>query len=139
MEMKMYRKPKPGFYISGGIVTGLSLVVLLALLASGEYDTDSLLAVFTFFVLGLCLLGGGIAVSASAKKHNNNLIKTQGRSAGLECPACKYKISVDVSSFLPHRNFPEGFVYCPACKKPLSIRLFKPEDKEIIQDNSEQQ
>ena len=41
-----------------------------------------------------------------------------------KCIYCNNKIIAMNSDFQWHRNYPEGYVYCRFCKKPLSKNLF---------------
>ena len=83
------------------------------------------------FVIGLFLLAGailmivfGIVNVVSVTKHNNILIR-ENLDYRCQCPNCARDIQARIQDFRPHGRFPEGFIYCPICKKPISRNAFK--------------
>ncbi|MBR3039475.1 MAG: hypothetical protein IKI20_02295 [Lachnospiraceae bacterium] len=112
----MYRRTKVGLIIWGAIISGVGAIVL----AAGGGIAGAIVLGF-----GCCFLIPGIILAITTSVHNNN-VKTDnaGCSYVANCIYCGHPINVKVGSFQPHRNFPEGYVYCPVCKKPISKNAF---------------
>ncbi len=106
----------------GLIVWGIIfLFVSLALYSVGNGFAS---AVASINLIGaLLMIIFGIVNVVSATKYNNLMLR-QNLHYNCVCPSCAKNIDCDIKSFRRHGNFPEGFVYCPVCKHPISRNLF---------------
>ena len=108
---------------------GLLIWGTIFLIASGIFfATDEAAG----FIVGLFVLTGailmlvfGILNVISVTKHNNTLV-AENLDYRAQCPNCARDINARVQDFRPHGRFPEGFIYCPICKKPVSKNAFQP-------------
>ena len=115
----MLRRKKIGLIIWGAI---------LLVGAIGMFGTDEAFG----FILGIFLLAGailmitfGIINAVSVTKYNKTLL-AQNIDYRCQCPSCGKDIQARIQDFRPHGRFPEGFIYCPICKKPISKNAFRP-------------
>lgn len=74
-------------------------------------------------IVGLILLIIGISKNKKIEKENQ-AIRAKGEITQGQCPYCGYVMHVRRVDFMPHSRYPEGFVYCASCKKPMSFKLF---------------
>ncbi len=115
----MLRRKKIGLVIWGTI---------FLILAFGMFGTNESFG----FALGLIFLAGailmltfGIINIVSVTKHNKTLL-AQNIDYRCQCPSCGKDIQARIQDFRPHGRYPEGFIYCPICKKPISKNAFRP-------------
>ena len=83
------------------------------------------------FLAWMLMLGGatmltfGIILLVKTTKYNNQLrAEYQNMILTTNCLHCGRQVDTNLESFVTHRNFPEGFIYCPICKKPISRNAF---------------
>ena len=67
----------------------------------------------------------GIVNIVSATKFNNIMLSGNTDFIG-RCTTCNNEIQCTIKDFRPHGRFPEGFLYCPVCKRPISRNAFRP-------------
>lgn len=91
-------------YLELGLIVSIPGLISLAL------------AVFLF------VMGG---VKASRVNKHNARMRDLGEIDECECPYCRITNRVKRIEFMSHRRYPEGFVYCKSCKKPISYNAFK--------------
>ena len=115
----MLRRKKVGLVIWGTIFLIASGLCFAADNAAG-------------FIIGLFILAGailmlvfGVINIVSVTKNNNILIRENLDYRG-QCPNCARDIHARIQDFRPHGRYPEGFIYCPICKKPISRNAFTP-------------
>ena len=115
----MLRSKKIGLVVWGTILFVIS-VVLFAI--PEEFTT----------VIGLFILAGAILMMVfgvlnivSVTKYNNILLSdNENVEYHANCTFCGREIQCTIREFRPHGRFPEGFVYCPVCKNPVSRNAF---------------
>ncbi|MBQ7173400.1 MAG: hypothetical protein IJR88_04715 [Clostridia bacterium] len=122
------KSKKIGLIIWGAILIVISFMVFFY----ASYSNDDTVAPIAN-IIGLCMLPGGILMivggiinAVKVTQYNRRVIEEENRYyySGV-CPFCQYAITCELSAFSPHRRFPEGFIYCPVCKKPVSKRVFQ--------------
>lgn len=113
----MLRKKRIGLIIWGAILFFTSLFFLS--------DGDGRIAAFILLPGGILLLVFGIINVVSVTKHNNILISETPNWQG-NCPNCNREVRCSIRDFRPHGRYPEGYIYCPICKKPISKNAFNP-------------
>ena len=93
------------------ILAGTGIVIISGALVA--------LAVFLFIIAGRPSKPRDVAESY------NNPLDVDNRVMIAHCPKCSRQIQAkNPAQFSTHKNFPEGFMYCPYCRKPVSIRAF---------------
>ena len=109
-------------------IIGIILLVvgiLQIILALPKRNIGALILGFLVLAVGVALTVAGIVVNAGVKKENRRFLQTyEGKVFIGTCHHCDHEVECYAEDFQEHRNFPEGFVYCPVCKKPLSINAF---------------
>ena len=131
---KKRRGIRYGLLVWGIILSVLSIVSLLCFIVSPRvnsvYTNVSLIysAIFTF-INGQALILIFIGVSISTLKYNkevdkyNSTIDTNTPLVA-RCWTCQNSVIARIEDFRTHKRFPEGFVYCPYCKTPISANAF---------------
>ena len=75
---------------------------------------------------GMIMLIFGILNAVRVTRFNNKILAETNRlTYYATCFGCGYRISARYNDFTPHSRYPDGFVYCPVCRKPLSFHLFQ--------------
>lgn len=131
----MLKKKNIAPIIIGAVLILWALSLTLLLLAdsfSGAADLEAALpAIFVsilcpmfLFIPGFILLLIGIIKLVKVIKHNREVVAKHEIDFA-QCPYCQYQFKAARTDFRAHRSFPEGYVSCPSCKKPLSYKLFK--------------
>ena len=127
----MPKRKRVGLVVWGSILVtmGLFLLLSVAVTKNGWSMRSGMeMTTFALFLLlgGGILLGFGIRNFVLVSKYNNAL---ENENAGItycmNCFYCNYPVSVTYRDFQPHRRYPEGFIYCPFCKRPLSKNAFQ--------------
>ena len=83
------------------------------------------------FFLILTALGMGMAAAGIVKDvrvaKNNRQIENDSKEWCCRCICiyCHNTVYSELTEFASHRNYPEGYIYYPYCKKPLSKNLFE--------------
>ncbi len=74
---------------------------------------------------GILLLAGGIVYNIYVTAHNNRVLDENEDVEYLAtCIYCGNDVIANLRNFRFGRNYPEGYVACPFCKKPCSRNLF---------------
>ena len=110
--------------VFGIILTAIGFLVgIVGLL--GHYN-GALIVGIIFLGVGVLLLILYGAANSRANEYNEQYLKPyEGKVLVTNCHFCHHTVQCYAEQFREHRNFPEGFVYCPVCKKPLSIKAFR--------------
>ena len=128
---------------SAGIIVGIILMVLgCASVLFGLFGNKNFMEseqTFFIFIL-LAIVGGSLFIAglvlvivfgvrkARVKAGNRQYMEAQkyyrGKTLATNCIYCGRQVTAYAEDFHSHRNYPEGFIYCPVCKKPLSINAF---------------
>ncbi len=124
---EMLQRKRIGLIIWGAILLGIGLIVLAGSAGSGYMRIPTTNA-GTFIGLGFIVGGGlmlgfGIKNAVSVTSHNSKIIN-DGLVHITPCPYCGAEIRAKSSEFRPHSRFPEGYIYCRVCKKPVSRNAF---------------
>ena len=132
----MYKKKRTGLIVWGGILLTVGLLVAAAAVGSTVTKTEKVgdilsmvSSAFMFLSGGGIMLTFGIINAVKVSRYNNEL-KSRDVRYTAKCPFCGYDLICSPEHFRPHRRYPEGYTTCPACKKPLSLNLFK-----VIENN----
>ena len=124
---EMLQRKKIGLIIWGAILLGIGIIILASSMSTGYMRVPGVNAGtyigLAFAVGGGLMLGFGIKNAVSVTNHNSE-IKNDGLLHITPCPYCGAEIRARSSDFRPHGRFPEGFVYCRVCKKPVSRNAF---------------
>ena len=76
----------------------------------------------------LIMIALGIVFTVIANKNNNKICSLyHDKILSTTCIYCGHPVSTNIYRFRLHRRYPEGFIYCPVCKKPLSRYAFHAE------------
>ena len=109
---------RPGMFVWGGILAIIGIVFMITG-GAGFYVG------IPFVIGGALLIIFGVRRTIKVNETNAALM-AQGAYMKGQCYKCGLDVSVERKLFQPHRNFPDGFIYCPSCKIPLSILKFTP-------------
>ena len=127
----MYKRKRIGLIIWGGILILAGLIMITSAVLgtrTGSTKAGDILAVFVtalmFFAGGGLMITFGIINCIKVSRYNNELKNRDVRYTA-RCTFCGYDLICAPEHFKPHRRYPEGYTTCPACKKPLSLNLFK--------------
>lgn len=117
----MLQHKRVGLIIWGAILTAIGFIMFV----SGAADGIGALIIIGLMILagGILMLAFGIVNAVKVTKYNNDLIN-DGKSYTTNCVKCGRVISAQTKDFRPHGRFPEGFIYCPVCKAPISKNAF---------------
>ncbi len=130
----MLKRKRIGLIVWGVILTVFGFFMLLG---SGEilqnvYKGDLLQTSVWIIIVVSLLLGGtlmlvfGIVNAVKVSRYNNRILEANRDIIYITtCYNCGYQISAKFTDFTPHSRFPEGFVYCPVCKKPCGKNAFR--------------
>ena len=128
--------------IIGVILCVISILVFLFTIGSYDKNTriGGLIIALIFFIPSLILFISALITSNNAQDYNDEYSKKyENKRFVTTCFNCGHEVRVRVEQFSEHRNYPEGYVYCPICKKPLSKKLFEVVDeKEDVQKHKEE-
>ena len=116
----MIKKARVGLIIWGAILVVISIIFA----GLGSSAADFFIIFGVLFVGGAIMIVFGILNVVKTSKYNNELLAKSGMFNGV-CPSCRSQITASVKDFKPHGRYPEGFIYCPVCKKPISKNAFK--------------
>ena len=72
---------------------------------------------------GATMLGFGILNAVKTTKYNNEIM-SRTEVYCTNCIYCSRPITCALKDFKAHKNYPEGFVYCPFCNRPVSKNTF---------------
>ena len=135
------KRARVGMIVWGSILLGFGSIIGIISISGIAgvrinryyYSAASLLSsyyIFLAFALNFLIGGGlllafGIRSAALARRHNTQVyIEDSNFTYSAVCYRCSASVTCTYSQFRPHARFPEGFVYCPVCRTPLSINLF---------------
>ena len=123
------KRKRIGLIVWGAIVSGFALSCIISAILSSVNLTGLVVIVILYLCLlagGIAMLVGGIINVSRVSQYNQQVLAEENRYyyAGV-CPHCQHPVSCGFSSFSPHRRYPEGFIYCPYCKRPISKNLFQ--------------
>lgn len=117
--------------IALGWISRAYIKQLLSIYASaGGGDAQSVYSVlYIIFGIvmfaGILLLSGGIIYNIYVTAHNNRVFDENEDVEYLAtCINCGNDVIANLRNFRFGRNYPEGYVICPFCKKPCSRNLF---------------
>ncbi len=102
-------------------------IFLLFGLFSISSKNTAYLGIISLVISAIFVIVGIKNCIQTAKENKRIEEKYRGLVFRTNCIHCGYFIEADLHSFQPHRNYPEGFVYCPVCKKPVSKNAFHTE------------
>lgn len=117
----MLKRKRIGVIVWGVILFGISGIFVLMCLESNA--SGIVLFPGILLMVSLVMVIGGIINAVSVTKYNNELLR-RGTKYLANCPFCKKDIKCTIADFRPHGRYPEGFIYCPVCKKPVSKNAF---------------
>ena len=113
--MRSYSKSA---WIVGSIFMVLGLFLALMLTPKG-------LAI-ALLIVGVVLIIVGIINVITTNNYNKQYLQRyRGKVLISTCYFCHHEVVCYAEDFHEHRNYPEGYVYCPVCKKPLSMNAFR--------------
>lgn len=134
MQQKNDLQPtRPGMIVWGIILILIGTIILAAFLPSAKVVNTRAIIIFLgglFILAGVILLIAGIIFNAKRGSANRQ-VYAQNRDKIMvgTCVHCHNPVSARIVDFRTHKNYPEGFIYCPICKKPISVRAFHAMDK----------
>ena len=119
------------------IMIGIVLVMSGSILLIGIYrgaiigDFYGLICGWGATVGGVALIIAGFIGIYKTKKRKEEFEKQySGKIYSTQCLFCKRTVKSDRFAFRMGRYYPEGYIRCPYCKKPLSFNLFDEVKKE---------
>ena len=123
----MPKGKKIGMLIWGTLLVLLGLGICLRCLRS-HTSSDMVVIAFTIFAIvipGAILIAFGIRNIILVTRYNNQLEEEyKGYVLTATCLNCRSPIRSNYKDFQVHGRYPEGFVYCPLCKAPISRNAF---------------
>lgn len=135
----MLKRKRIGMLITGAIITLMffffATSIVLGVIASWKDlspndsgTTLGIIIMYSVFILlplsvGIPLFIIGLISTIKACKYNKEKM-IEGETLQTTCFHCNNVVIVDRVQFASHRRFPEGFIYCPYCSKPLSYNVF---------------
>ena len=137
----MMRK-KTGLIVWGAILLGFGLLFMLSSLTNivrisavkSYYDMRYLGLSSFYFLMALSVnlaIGGGVMLgfgirNAVLVNRQNGVTLAEARKYAYNatCFRCGTAVNCTGTNFAAHPRYPEGFVYCPVCRTPLSKNLF---------------
>lgn len=90
----------------------------------------ALVCLFTIWPLAIPFAVGGVlflvfGIKSSARvSQNNEAVMADNRTFYGRCHHCGREVTAQSRNFMLHGRYPEGYVLCPICKKPLSKNAF---------------
>lgn len=133
----MLKKKRIGLIIWGSLLSGFGIFFLLGTifyrnLRLNDYSYFNVTSI-RYLIFALMLLAGGtimlvfgIRNAILTSKENKRLLEENLNLVyRTTCFACNSIIEAKFTDFMRHSRYPEGFVYCPICRRPLSIRAFR--------------
>ncbi len=130
----MIKRKKIGMIVWGSILFVIGTVFMLGCIINatsryGYRGNDNIVFLslgILFYVGAALLLAFGIRNVVLVSKNNRRVEEeNRGILYQTNCFTCGAPVQVDIYAFQPHGRFPEGFVYCPYCKRPLSKNVFQ--------------
>lgn len=98
--------------------------VFFMLLRCSKFDLIIYSALISFPALIVTIVG--IVKYVSAKKYNKSfLLEYRNKIFATTCFHCGYEVDGFAQDFVKHRHYPEGYMSCPVCHKPLSLNAFE--------------
>jgi len=119
----MLRSRRTGMIVWGAIIVFGGIMMATLLFSGTELSRSTGIIGIVMIIGGGLLLGFGIAGAVKASKHNSALI-AEGKTYIGKCVSCGNPIKATIRDFRPHGRFPEGYMVCPVCKKPVSKNAF---------------
>lgn len=110
----MMQRARVGMIVWGAIFCVIALVLVF---------TSVWPLAILFTIGGVLFLIFGIRSSARASK-NNDAVMADNRTFYARCHHCGSEVIAHSRNFRLHGRYPEGYVLCPVCKKPLSKNAF---------------
>ena len=89
---------------------------------NGGYLAMALIGV-AVFAGGVIMLVFGIRNAVKTTRYNNTVM-SHNEVYFANCVFCGRPITCALKDFIPHRNYPEGYITCPFCRRPLSRNVF---------------
>lgn len=140
----MLKRTRAAFFVWGGILVCFGMIFIgiaattfvdYGFEASSDMTSSALFCALVpglimILVAALLFIIGGIK-AGKVRKYNRKLI-AENEIDEADCPYCHVTNRIRRIDFIPHRKFPEGFIYCKACKKPLSYNTFSVVSKNDI-------
>ena len=124
------KKHHNGIWIFGTIILIIGAIQLIVAIHKHNGITFLMILGILGLCLGLALIVSGLVTSISATRYNKRYLQEHRDKIFIAtCHHCHNEVECSAEDFEEHRNFPEGFVYCPICKKPLSANAFDEYDE----------
>ncbi len=129
----MIKKKRTGLIVWGSILLTLGAIFLIGCIVNrtssyGYRGNDSITYLFPGVI---CFIGGGLLLGFGIRNsilvsRNNSQAEEENRGViyYATCFSCGTPVEATFNMFQPHRNYPEGFVYCSVCKRPISKNMF---------------
>ena len=132
----MLKRKKVGLIVWGVILSAIGGVLIpLMMMSAPDFFSDSgnrsslvfwIVTAVMLAIGGTLMLVFGIVNAVKVSRYNNRILsETKDLIYIATCFNCGYQISAKYMDFTPHSRYPEGFVYCPVCKKPCSRNVFR--------------
>ena len=136
------RRTSNALWIVGIILLAIGFLIALYSFGSMEEEARFFLLVFAgiFFIPGIIMTVVGLVRRSNVQRSNEAFLRRyHGALFDTTCFYCGHEIECTAEDFSIHRNYPEGFVYCPICRKPLSKKLFEVvEEQENVQKHNDE-
>lgn len=118
----MLRRKRVGMIVWGVIFLLFAILVMISY--QDEYMSNLILG-GVIMAGGLGLLVPGIILSIRVSVTNNRILnENKGFTYVTNCPFCGRSVGCKIQDFQKHKRYPEGFLYCPVCKHPISFNAF---------------
>ena len=118
----MLKRKRVGMIVWGAIIVLFSILIMLSY---QDQDKSNLILGGIVMAGGFGLLVPGIILAAKVSVANNRILnENEGFTYVANCLYCGRPVSCKFQDFQNHKRYPEGFLYCPICKHPISRNVF---------------
>ena len=124
----MLKRAKVGLIIWGAILSVILLILIAVAVEAGDDMGEAggaVIIVLVFLLLGAAaMIVLGIVNAVKTSQYNRQLLSQNILYDGF-CPYCGTRINATIKDFRPHGRYPEGYINCMVCKKPISRNVFQ--------------
>ena len=127
------KRAKKAPLILGIIISAIGFIGIIILLSVRSSNVGDYLGPIIILVIGILLILLYVYRRNNIETSNRLFLRRYaGKVLVTTCFYCGHQISAHAEDFSAHRRYPEGFIYCPVCHKPLSINAFNTCDEQLI-------
>ncbi|MDO4207582.1 MAG: hypothetical protein Q4D15_08330 [Lachnospiraceae bacterium] len=127
------KRTKKASLILGIIISAIGLIGVIMVASARSSGFEYYILPIIVLVIGIILILLYVYKRSTVNTSNKYFLRKYfGKELVTTCFYCGHQISAHAEDFSVHRRYPEGFIYCPVCHKPLSINAFNTIDEQPI-------